>query len=273
MLYARAITLRNCGRFTVVASDFGSDYRTHTHVTGEALYASLTRGATWKPRLIDLRNDPYNFISDYNVAEMPIWFLPGVFLAGNGHRLPDAYLDGTAFNVVHEFYPSTSQSYVFQERGFRAKDRPYHVPTYGTIQAIKPDCRLVTYAFSPERMLLEDYQTGQTFLLGKKRTMFQIIDLSTIRQGEIVIKRVCTTGWYLQLPPDYARYFQSFQILAATMRYAIFQGVTREEVNFIKFDSLLNDGRSLALPDFYLTIIPLARSLKADPDLMNLFEE
>ena len=34
--YGQQITLRNCGRFTVVKSDFGADYRTHTHVTEEA---------------------------------------------------------------------------------------------------------------------------------------------------------------------------------------------------------------------------------------------
>ncbi|MCL6560468.1 MAG: hypothetical protein K6U74_17080, partial [Firmicutes bacterium] len=89
MFYARAITLRNCGRFTVVASDFGSDYRTHTHVTSEALYASLTRGATWRPRLIDLRNDPDTFTQAYDVAAMPVWFLPGIFIAGGSPRLPD----------------------------------------------------------------------------------------------------------------------------------------------------------------------------------------
>lgn len=130
MLYARAITLRNCGRFTVVASDFGSDYRTHTHVTSEALYASLTRGATWQPRLINLKDDPYDFVRAYNVKEMPIWFLPGVFIADGDPRLPDAYLDTTAFNVVHEFYPSTSQSYILLRRGSgQASDPTMSPPT------------------------------------------------------------------------------------------------------------------------------------------------
>jgi hypothetical protein len=179
MLYARALTLRNCGRFTVVASDFGSDYRTHSHVTSEALYASLTRRATWKPRLIDLKNDPYEFAQTYDVAAVPIWFLPGVFIADGSPRLPDAYLDTTAFNVVHEFYPSTSQSYVRKGKGFQAKGRPYHVPTYGTIQAIKPDRRLVTYAFSPRRELVEVYTGGQIFLLGTKRTRVPSVDVSS----------------------------------------------------------------------------------------------
>lgn len=254
MLYARAITLRNCGRFTVVASDFGSDYRTHTHVTSEALYASLTRGATWRPRLIDLKKDSYDFTSNYNVADMPIWFLPGVFIADGSHRLPDAYLNITAFNVVHEFYPSTSQSYVFQEKGFRVKSRPYHVPTYGTIQAVKPDCRLVTYAFSPTRELLERFAEGQTFLLGKKRTMVQIVDLSSVvkgtwKQGE------CMT-WWLEGPPNFGGHFRSFEVLAATMRYIILRGTTREEVKYVEFPFSEDE---LCLPDFYLERVPISK--------------
>lgn len=257
MLYARAITLRNCGRFTVVASDFGSDYRTHTHVTSEALYASLTRGATWRPRLIDLKNDPDTFTLAYDVAAMPIWFLPGIFVADGSHRLPDASLDTTNFNVVHEFYPSTSRSYVFQKGALEEKDRPYHVPTYGTIQAVKPDRRLTTYAFSPRRELLDDFAEGQTFILGKKRTMFQIVDLSMVvegawKQGE------CTTGW-LELPPNYGGRFQRFEVLAATMRYIILRGATRDKVGYVEFTL---PEACLCLPDFYLEQISIGLRLE-----------
>lgn len=253
MLYARAITLRNCGRFTVVASDFGSDYRTHTHVTSEALYASLTRGATWQPCLIDLKNDPADFTLAYKVATMPIWFLPGIFLANGSYRLPDASLDTTAFNVVHEFYPSTSRGYVFKHGGLEEKNRPYHVPTYGTIQAVKPDGRLRTYAFSPRRELLESFAKGQTFILGKKRTMFQIVDLSAVAEG--TQKRgKCTTSW-LELPPDYIGCFEYFQVLAATMRYVILRGTTRE-VGYVEFS--FRDV-NLCLPDFYLAMTHLTR--------------
>ncbi|MBM4432174.1 MAG: hypothetical protein FJ026_17770, partial [Chloroflexi bacterium] len=253
MLYARVITLRNCGRFTVVASDFGSDYRTHTHVTSEALYASLTRGATWRPRLIDLQDDPDTFTLAYDVAAMPIWFLPGIFVAEGSHRLPDANLDTTAFNVVHEFYPSTSRSYVFKKGGLDEKDRPYHVPTYGTIQAVKPDRRLVTYAFSPRRAQLESFAEGQTFILGKKRTMFQIVGLSPVVEG-VWKQGECTTSW-LELPSSYGGCFQSFEVSAATMRYIILRGATREEVSYVEF--LFPDG-GLCLPDFYLEQLPIA---------------
>lgn len=251
MLYARAITLRNCGRFTVVASDFGSDYRTHTHVTSEALYASLTRGATWKPRLIDLKNDAYAFIETYDVQKLPIWFLPGLFLSETGYRLPDSDLDTNAFNVVNELYPSTSKCYVFKKGNLEEKPRPHHVPTYGTVQAVKPDRRLVTYAFSPKKELLEGFAEGQTFLLGKKRTMFQIVDISPVVEG-LWKNGVCGTDW-LELPPNCGGYFQQFQILTATMRYMIVRGTTKDEVKYIEFPFV--SSNNICLPDFYWEII------------------
>jgi hypothetical protein len=253
VLYARAITLRNCGRFTVVASDFGSDYRTHTHVTSEALYASLTRGATWRPRLIDLRNDPDAFTQAYDVAAMPVWFLPGIFMAEGSPRLPDVYLDTTAFNVVHEFYPSTSRSYIYKKGSLEPRDRPYYVPTYGTIQAIKPDQRLVTYGFSTRRELLEGFNEGQTFLLGKKRTMFQITELSEVAEGRCRSGK-CTSGWleFYRRHSHYWQYFERFEVLAVTMRYIILRGTTHQEVSYMEF---VFPNNRLCIPDFYLQLL------------------
>lgn len=255
MLYARAITLRNCGRFNVVASDFGSVYRTHTHVTSEALYASLTRGATWRPRLIDLKDDPSDFTLAYDVAAMPIWFLPGVFLANGSHRLPDAALDTSAFNVVHEFYPSTSRSYVFKKGVLEEKDRPYHVPTYGTIQGIIPDQRLSTYAFSSEKELLEAFEYNQVFLMGKKRTMFQLIKITKVVEGKWK-QGICKTGW-LEIPLQLMSNFQQYEILAATMRYFICRGVTWEDTQYAEFNF---DNGSLCLPRFYLDYTPIFKT-------------
>jgi len=252
MLYARAITLRNCGRFTVIASDFGSDYRTHTHVTSEALYASLTRGVTWRPRLINLKDDPEDFSLAYDVAAMPIWFLPGIFMADGSPRLPDAELDTTAFNVVHEFYPSTSRAYTFERGDLQERGRPYYTPSYGTVQAVKPDRRLTTCAFSPSRKLLEEFAEDQTFVLGKKRTMVQIVDLSDVVEGRREHGQ-CTTGW-LELPPRYGVQFRSFEVLAATMRYLIIRGTVRGAMDFVEFQ--LPEGL-VCLPNFYLKLVPI----------------
>src|SRR6266498_5284107 len=128
MLYARALLLRNCGRFTHVSSDFGSQYHTHTFVTSEALYASLTREVTWRheTRFVDLETDAEKsgrndyFLCDYDVAAKPLWFTAGLFVDNNLRMVPKRAMsrrsqaggeppvvDTTNFNVVDEDYPST----------------------------------------------------------------------------------------------------------------------------------------------------------------------
>lgn len=247
MLYARTIQLRNCGRFTVLESDFGSDYRTFTHVTGEALYASLTRVATWRPHMISIKNDPAAFSRSYDVEAMPLWFVPGVF------SLEGDDTDTTVWNAVHEFYPTTSKSYVIKNGAVEKENtHPAHVPIYGTIESLLPDHRLTTSAFSAERALLDSFAQGQTFLLGKKRTMIQIMDLSPVVEG-VEQDGTCATGW-LELPPTSAGRFQSFEVAAATMRYLIIRGTTREEGGYVEF--AIGD-EPLRLPSFYLAHLPI----------------
>lgn len=243
-LYARKIVLRNCGRFTVIQSDFGADYRTHTHVTSEALYASLTRGLTWQPIPVIISNDIYDFAHHYDVAARPIWFTPGIFLnQSNKHQLEHDAFDTTYFNVLHEVYPTTSKSYGLDKSGeLKQQSRPHHTPTYGTWQGIKPDHRLVTYAFSPDQALLEEFVVNQTFLLGKKRTMVQITHMEKIVEGTNQ-SGSCLTP-FLQVPTDGVSLFQSFQILAGTMRYLVMRGMTQSETKHVQF------GDKLAIPNF-----------------------
>ncbi len=246
-LYARAICLRNCGRFTHVSSDFGSQYHTHTFVTSEALYASLTRAATWRHagKAIDLDEDAQKptsadyFLCDYDVAKKPVWFTPGLFVDERGEPLAKqrGVADKNDFNVISEGHPGTSH--------------PYFVPTYGRIESILPDQRMLAYAFSPSRAEMEWFRVNQTFLLGKKRTMFQVTELSGVVAGQWS-EGQCATGW-LELPPTFGARFQSFAILAATMRYLIVQGITRETVKYVEFPL---PGATLCLPDFYVERIP-----------------
>lgn len=253
MLCARAFLLRNCGRFTVVASDFGSDYRTHTHVTSEALYASLTRGATWRPHTINLKDDSDSFTDAYDVAAMPLWFTPGLFFADGSYYLSDHHLDTASFNVIHELYPSTSTSYTLKQGKLEAHNRPAHVPSYGTIEAVLPDHRLIAYAFAADPQLLTGFVEQQTFFMGKKRTMFQILELSPVVEG-VKKQGSCTTGW-LELPPTHGGHFQSFEVAAATVRYLIIRGTTRDEGRYVEF--ALGE-EPLCLPDFYLEHLPIA---------------
>jgi len=250
-LYARKILLRNCGRFTHISSDFGSQYHTHTFVTSEALYASLTRGVTWRHpgRFIDLEEDAQKagrtdyFLCDYDVLAKLLWFTPGIFVDGSGQPLVKqrGVTDKNDFNVVDEGEPGTG-----------GNNRPHYVPTYGWIEGILPDHRLVVYALSPRREELEWFKMDQIFLLGKKRTMFQIVSLSDLVEG-IAGEGQCTTG-YLQLSPNSSTRFRSFEVLAATMRYVILRGTTREKVGYLEFP--LPDGE-LCLPDFYLEQTPV----------------
>lgn len=248
-LYARQIVLRNCGRFTVIQSDFGADYRTHIHVTVQALYASLTRGATWRPQPIILKKDRYDFERDYDLDALPLWFIPGIFRtnvqeeAGN-ENLPQDKLDSSHFNVLHELYPTTSGGYSFDKKTGQLKTskRPQHVLTYGTWQAILPNCRLVTYAFSSERKHLDDFTEGQTYLLGKKRTMMQVVRVGKIMSG-VPTRGSCLTP-YLQVTQDDIPKFQSFEVLAGTLRYLILRGETLPETNYLWFSD------DLMLPQF-----------------------
>lgn len=243
-LYARKIVLRNCGHFTVIQSDFGADYRTHTHVSCEALFASLTRGATWQPKPIIIKQDTDDFVRDYNPEAFPLWFTPGLFINENGrHQLPLELYDTTYFNVLHEVYPTTSKSYGFDKSGnLEEQSRPHHSPTYGTWQSIKPDNRLITFAFSPENRLLDVFTIGQTYLLGKKRTMMQIEYLEDVEEGKTQTGS-CETP-FLQVPTTGASLFQSFEVLAGTMKYLIMRGITQSDTRFVRFSD------RLALPEF-----------------------
>ena len=267
-VYARAIVLRNCGRFTVIASDFGGDYRTQTHVTSQALYASLTHGTTWRAGgtvegrrvypSIKVKKDRYDFATDYDLRALPIWFTPGLFARRDGGQLSDQALDAGYFNVVHECYPSTSKQFKLDKQGrLKHTSRPSRVPTYGTWQSILPDRRLHTVALAHDPGLLDAFEVGRTYLMGKKRTMMQITAASETTPGQGRYG-TCQTG-LLQMPPDGITRFRSFNVVAATMRYLIAHGETREEQLYLSFEiGNLGGQDRLNLPQFYLENTPLA---------------
>ncbi len=224
MLYARALLLRNCGRFTHVSSDFGSQYRTHTFASSEALYASLTRGVTWRHanRFVDLKEDAKKsasddyFFRDYDVKAKPIWFTTGVFVDEELHLLSKQrdVVDRNDFNVVNEGYPGTGGG-----------GRPYFVPTYGRIEGVLPDHRLLTCALSSQESELEGFALGQTFLMGKKRTMFQITDVSGIEElVEVEDDAPIEECQPVQVSVTEVSNFREYEILAGTARYLLVRG-------------------------------------------------
>jgi hypothetical protein len=223
-LYARALLFRNCGRFTHVSSDFGSQYHTHLFVTSEALYASLTRGVTWRrqSRFVDLDDDASKsnredyFFCDYDVASKPIWFTTGVFVDEQLRPLAKErrVVDKNDFNVIDEDYPGTGGS-----------ERAYYVPTYGRIESVLPGHLLFTCGLSPKPSELETFTADQTFLLGKKRTMFQLVRGSnTVELGladETTQIEECVP---LQVRLGDIKHFREYQVLAATARYLVVRG-------------------------------------------------
>ena len=253
MLYARALLLRNCGRFTHVSSDFGSQYRTHTFASSEALYASLTRGVTWRQanRFVDLKEDAKKsasddyFFCDYDVKAKPIWFTPGIFVDGELRLLAKQrdVVDRNDFNVVSEGYPSTGGG-----------GRPYFVPTYGRIEGVLPDHRLLTCALSPQESELEGFALGQTFLMGKKRTMFQVTYASQVAElieteGDAPIGE-CQP---VQVKMDEISNFHEYEVLAGTARYLLVRGRTSEAslaASFTNLDGTLEVRR--VLPAFWV---------------------
>jgi hypothetical protein len=256
ILYARALLLRNCGRFTHVSSDFGSQYHTHAFVTSEALYAGLTRGITWRhtSKFVDLKLDAKKslskdyFLCDYDVKSKPLWFIPGLFVDRNLEPLPKKHgvVDKTNFNVVDEDYPSTGGTRV------DGKSRGYYCPTYGRIESILPNHWIFTWALSSQSEELDWFRLNQTFTLGKKRTMVQIIQLSQVVLGEY-IEGICTTP-YIQVSPTQVQNFARFEILAATARYVLVSGQLRDAEPYWKFDGLSINGSGcpFSVPEFYL---------------------
>lgn len=212
-LFARRFVLRNCGRFLNVSSDFGSRYKTHTYISSEGMYAGLTREMTRREKLVMMETDFYNFKETYDLTSIPIWFTPGIFVNENLVPVPKSasLIDTNLFNVLDENYPGT---------GGGGKRKSY-CPTYGSIEWILPGNSLLTYAFSKEKGVIERYKLGSVYLIGKKRTMFQIMDMSPMAEcskeseGHVI---AC------QVNPDWIPRFEEYRIYAVTMRHLLVKG-------------------------------------------------
>jgi|GEM_PF-629295 len=269
MLHARALLLRNCGRFTHVSSDFGSQYHTHTFVTSEALYASLTREVTWRheSRFVDLEEDAKKsgstdyFLCDYDVGARPLWFTAGIFVDESLRILPKRAMsrrkrpgierpvvDTNDFNVVDEDYPSTGGQRVDGTR------RRFSCPTYGRIESVLPDHKLFTCALSPLREELGLFTPGQTFLMGKKRTMFQLMNASSITELVDADESTALEEYQpIQVRLDEIKNFREYEVIAGTARYLLVRGVPTEASLAASFGDLDGIGPTRRLmPTFWI---------------------
>lgn len=235
VLYARWLTLRNCGRFLHVASDFGSNYHTHPFLSQEMLYAGLTREQTREPRRFADAFSDYDFYRDFRVNELPLWFSVGILVDRTGERLSKSrqVADVNQFNSIRESTPTTKL------RG--------PVPTYGSIESILPDNQFKTLAISPDKELLLAFMSGQVFWMGKKRTMFQVTD----EPGQIVQGKQqrgdCSTP-FLQVKPADSTRFVRMEVIAGMQRYVVMRGEVKD------CDSYLFDfgDKGIGVPCFSL---------------------
>lgn len=237
-LYSRQITLRNCGRFLHVASDFGSNYQTHPFLSQEMLYAGLTRERSRVSRAFSTAMASCDFHRDFRVAELPLWFSVGILVNPQGELLPKVrgVADVNLFNSLSEGIP-----------GIQSDSR---FPKYGSMEAILPDNRFVALAVSPQLEHVTAFVEGQVYWMGKKRTMFQVCELTEVVKGEDHHGN-CQSCFSQIVPGDIPR-FRRLQVIAGTQRYI----VARCEVvdtDFVRFE-FLQGGPSyrMEVPQFVL---------------------
>lgn len=237
-LYARQITLRNCGRFMHVASDFGSNYQTHPFLSQEMLYAGLTRERSRVPRAFSTAMEGYDFHRDFRVAELPLWFSVGILVDRQGRPLPKArgVADINLFNSLSEGMP-----------GIQSDDR---FPKYGSMEAILPDNRFIVLAVSPRPEHLAAFVQGQVYWMGKKRTMFQLCELTEVVRGQK--HHGDCQSCFVQIVPDDTPRFRRLQAIAGTQRYIVVCGEVAN-TDFMRFEFQRgNSGHQVEVPWFVL---------------------
>ncbi|MCK8826434.1 hypothetical protein MWH25_01555 [Natroniella acetigena] len=247
-VYGRAIILKNCGRFLNIASDFGSEYKTHPFLTEQMVYAGLTR----ENELIGKRElqlekgqvpDDYDFNGRYRIP--------------NGRYFTCAYIidkkdyknegniklwnknrdnsDINDFNSIQEDTGKTAQN---------------NLPTYGNIEWMLPNNYFITFAISTDKDYFEKYYKGQTFYMGKKRTMFQIEEMSEVVVGQ---SKQSEAELFLpiQLSHQEVENFNYYEILTLTQRYILLKGKTKE-INNYQWQLEFKDLTTINLPNFFV---------------------
>jgi len=186
-MYARVLLLRNCGRYTMVRSDLGSDYMTSRFLSEESMYAGLTREVTRQFGRIKPKMESV-FSKAYDIPSKPIWFTPGIFVDDAFHVQDVVALDRMKYNVIDEAIPSTNKSTVYDKNGVRSiKDRN-HTATFGSIESVLPGQYVFTIGISPHQELLRAYREQDVYLMGKKRSMFEVMgcsDITTLQEDEM----------------------------------------------------------------------------------------
>lgn len=248
-VYGRLIILKNCGRFLNIESDFGSEYKTHPFLTEQMTYAGLTR----ENKLINndevkiekgIVPEKYNFNRRYNIPNGR-YFTCGYII--NKEKLNEKgeielwsknrnNTDINDFNSIDE-----------TNAGVQENEK---MPKFGNIESLLPNNYFIVFAFSLDKEYLKNYYLGQTFYMGKKRTMFQIENISNIRSStENKIKADIQLP--IQIERNEIKNFDYYNIVTLTRRYMLIKGKTDKIKNFSwKLD--YKNIQNINLPSFFI---------------------
>ena len=240
-VYGRAIILRNCGRFLNIASDFGSEYKTHPFLTEQMVYAGMTREKDVEKGQVP---EKYDFESRYNIPNNK-YFTCGYIIdkekyeANSSIQLWNKNRDNSDINDFNSIDET--------EAGVQTNKK---LPKYGNIECILPNNYFLTFAFSTNKNFLKEYYAGQTFYMGKKRTMFQIEDLSQIDKNKISNEE---TELFLPIQVDNKEIeqFNYYEIVTVTQRYVLVKGKTKIQDNY-KWGLDFNGLKKINLPSFFV---------------------
>jgi hypothetical protein len=111
---------------------------------------------------------------------------------------------------------------------------------------------MFTCAISAQLEELQQFREGQIFLLGKKRTMFQLVhcsetqELRNIEQSDEIEEYAP-----IQVKLSEMQNFREYQVLAATARYLFVRGrIVAERTEYVADFFGLN--RKCIMPDFWI---------------------
>lgn len=245
-VYGRAIIIKNCGRFLNISSDFGSEYKTHPFLTEQMVYAGLTR----ENELIENNElliekgivpDDYDFNKRYQIPNGR-YFTCGYIIDKEKCKkkgkieLWNKNRDNSDINDFNSI----------DETNAGVQDNK-KLPKYGNIEWILPNNYFLTFAFSTEKEYLNNYYKDQTFYMGKKRTMFQIEEMSEVVVGECK-EREAELFLPIQVSNEEIEKFNYYNILTLTQRYVLVKGKTKEadiykwKINFKGLDEIQLPG-------------------------------
>jgi hypothetical protein len=231
-LYARPLLLRNESYFMHRRSDYGSQYETYPFLSTQMLQWGLGRLESFKRHL----DDSYEDVQKEEIGEKEIkqhlreewgqfYATPALLVNQETLKPKEAApeTDTQKFNTKHEHDPQKDvSSGVF--------------PKYGRMNFIRPENHFFTVVASQKRSVLEQLETGTTFLMGKKRPMFKIAQTTPVQSLE-QRNGPADTNIFLQVATGSGLLteFETYSVYDLSQRYQILRGTFNNSVQHLEF--------------------------------------